>query len=144
MERLALSNKTGTPFLYNPSERHGGTGSLVSPRGKGGQQVSVKRFDEYWINAGLTRVRLVKIDVEGAEMKVLQGMRDLLKRKAFDYLIIEIDDVRGREAGYSAKDVLDFLRCHGYTLFHIKLFRLTPIRDNEEIRFANVLAEAIR
>jgi hypothetical protein len=81
--------------------------------------------------------------VEGAEWKVLQGLRSMIERRACDYLIIEVNDERLRSSGKSAKDILELLRAHGYKLYHIKIFGLAALRDDEEIQFANVLGEAI-
>jgi FkbM family methyltransferase len=66
----------------------------------------------------LPRVRLVKIDVEGAELLVLRGMRELIRRDR-PFLIIELDDGFLRELGADAQRECDFLSDAGYELYRI-------------------------
>lgn len=66
----------------------------------------------------LPPTRLVKIDVEGAEWLVLQGMRRLLERDR-PHLICELDDGFLRELGADAEQVCQFLRDAGYDLHRI-------------------------
>jgi FkbM family methyltransferase len=149
VEPFALSDHDGTAVLTGLSDRNAGLGSIMnvpSPDASGscGEEVRTTRFADYCEHAGIRKIRLMKIDVEGAEMKVLQGMQPVIARKTCDYLTIEINDQRLRESGYSASHVLDFLRAHGYRLYHINLFGPAALDDDTEIQFANVLAEAIR
>lgn len=59
-------------------------------------------------------VRLCKIDVEGFEMSVLQGMSksmELMKNVTF---VVEISPGYLAKAGYQAQDIYDFFEDHGY------------------------------
>lgn len=56
----------------------------------------------------------VKIDVEGAEMKVLQGMKSMLKNNI--KLLIEIHPNDLREFGSSREEVLDYLENFSFTI----------------------------
>ncbi|MGE5294463.1 MAG: FkbM family methyltransferase [Solirubrobacterales bacterium] len=59
----------------------------------------------------------LKIDVEGAELKVLRGATRLLEEKRPN-ILIEVHRYLLEEAGDSANQVLEFLREHGYGLFN--------------------------
>lgn len=66
----------------------------------------------------LPPTRLVKIDVEGAELLVLRGMRRLIERDR-PFLILEIDDHFLRELGADAQQQCTFLSDAGYELHRI-------------------------
>ena len=61
----------------------------------------------------LKNVGLVKIDVEGFEYEVLQGMEDVLSSLHCP-VVIEITPSFLEKAGHSAKDIYDFFYVHGY------------------------------
>ena len=71
------------PF-HAPAGENTGTGSF-RPRPAGEHRptiegVAVVEGDRYFAQAGITRVDLVKIDVEGLEVEVLTGLRRTLRR----------------------------------------------------------------
>lgn len=63
-------------------------------------------------------IRLVKIDVEGAELLVLRGMSELIARDQ-PVIVFELDDGFLRQLGASAQQVCDFLSERGYALRRI-------------------------
>lgn len=63
-------------------------------------------------------VSFVKIDVEGAEMKALQGMTEIIQRD-HPTMVIEVSDPWLKELGSSSAEVFDFLRLHGYKIFAV-------------------------
>jgi len=64
------------------------------------------------------KTRLVKIDVEGAELMVLSGMRRLIERDR-PYFIFESDDGFLRELGADASRPFQFLADAGYEMSRI-------------------------
>jgi FkbM family methyltransferase len=82
-------------------------------------------------------VRLVKIDVEGAEAKVIRGMSATLEKWRPD-LIIEITDNFLKEMGDSAQAMCDGLISRGYSMYHIDwdgLVRIHTWRDGLPSQF---------
>jgi FkbM family methyltransferase len=69
-------------------------------------------FDE-WRQSSLGEVKFVKIDVEGAELGVLRGMRETIASERPD-LLIEVHPSRLAAFGGSAASVLDYLHGFGY------------------------------
>lgn len=67
---------------------------------------------EFW-----KKLKLVKIDVEGAEHLVLKGATDLLQHWQPPYLICEVTDQWLKEMGSSAQELITFLETFGYTPF---------------------------
>ena len=80
--------------------------------------VEILPFDLWRQRAGLTvpdRPEWVaKIDVEGFELNVLQGMEDALRRRAFRALAVEINDYTLGLFGVKSREVFDFLEQCGY------------------------------
>ncbi|MDC1142879.1 FkbM family methyltransferase [Planctomycetota bacterium] len=78
----ALSNEAGTATLYadNPSDPAGSivAGFREGPEYHGGESEVVRLIDGANIKAKLSPCALVKIDVEGAELEVLAGLKSLL------------------------------------------------------------------
>ena len=79
-------------------------------------QVPAKAIDS--VMHELPPVRFVKIDVEGAESLVLQGMRTLIARD-HPIVLLELTDNWLRQLGGSADDVCGSLREAGYILYAI-------------------------
>lgn len=79
-------------------------------------QIEVDTLDRVVAELGLEQVDLIKIDVEGFELKVLQGATHVLSE--FDpKLFIELDDKHLQSQGGSAKALIVFLEERGYELF---------------------------
>jgi FkbM family methyltransferase len=66
----------------------------------------------------LDKVDVIKIDVEGAEFDVLKGGRSVLERW-HPTILIELNQETSSNAGYSVKDVVDYLREFGYAFKRI-------------------------
>ncbi len=71
-------------------------------------EVKARRMDDVVREFGLPRVDLVKIDTEGAEIEVLQGMQDTLK-KYNPKMIVEVWNK-------NLSDFLALMKRHGYRL----------------------------
>ena len=64
-------------------------------------------------------MRLIKVDVEGAELGVLRGLSGLLEADAVPYLIVEVTPEYLVEMGESEEDLLTFLGDYGYSMRRI-------------------------
>lgn len=75
------------------SLNHGGTGIRPSLAGEvqpeAGEQVRVRKFDEFWSRHMHPRVGFIKIDIEGGEVEALRGMTEMLRR---DWPLIQFED----------------------------------------------------
>lgn len=61
-------------------------------------------------------VDLVKIDVQGWEKKVLQGMEKIME-KSKPVIIIEIEEIQLNKVNITSKDLFDYIREKGYYIF---------------------------
>jgi FkbM family methyltransferase len=59
-------------------------------------------------------IPFLKIDVEGFELGVVQGARNLLDRRAISFIYLEVIHAAFANAGYSAGDLYDYLASAGY------------------------------
>lgn len=140
--QAAVTDRRGQVTFYSaPADRSG----YSSLRHLGGDVAGVATVAAVALDdllAELPPTRLVKIDVEGAEWLVLQGMRRLLKRDR-PYLICEIDDGFLRELGADADRVCRFLRDAGYDIYRIvERGALVPVAGAPTER-CNLLAQPV-
>lgn len=81
-----------------------------------GVEIAIMKLDDFMIREALPRVDLVKIDVEGYELKVLRGGMQMLTTY-FPVLFIEINDDNLQRYGDSPSELVQFLKNMGYTSF---------------------------
>jgi FkbM family methyltransferase len=90
-------------------------GNRIAPQGStGAVNVHIKRLDDVVQVSSLSNINLMKLDVEGYELKVLRGAKDILKKHK-PTLFIEIDDDNLNDQHDSAKDLILFLEACGYS-----------------------------
>lgn len=77
-------------------------------------QVAQKPLDRVLEDIGIAQIDLLKVDVEGAELDVLEGGSKTLDASPNAKLVIEIHDCRPRERG--ACPVYDWLAGRGYSI----------------------------
>jgi FkbM family methyltransferase len=121
----ALSDCEGEATFYEGPEDHCGISSLRSIRDATRLvRVRTARLDDL-LTPG-RRVGLVKIDVEGAEARVVEGMIGRLESDRPD-LIIEVTDGYLRELGDSAQGLCRRLLALGYRMYRIGDDGLIPM-----------------
>jgi FkbM family methyltransferase len=125
---LALSDQPGqAPLVF----REGNTGatrieSSSGEAGDGGQSVAISTLDEYASRVDLSRIDLIKLDVEGNEPRVLRGGERTLSRFR-PPLLVEVNPPVLEEAGSSAGELADALNGQGYDAYQIIRRRLAKI-----------------
>lgn len=98
---------------------HIGGAALASvgapPDTRGRMQVDVVTLDDAVARRGLRPPSLVKIDVEGAEIDVLHGMTEIMRRYR-PKIIYEVDDATREGLARKARTIATFMTKAGYTL----------------------------
>jgi FkbM family methyltransferase len=123
--QLALSDSDGETNFFLPKDRAWTNGSLIE--GFTDQDASLvietMRFDTYCAKFQINKVDLIKVDVEGAELRVLRGMGELLQRWK-PHIICEVLE------GYSAP-LNEFFAAMPY-----RKFLITPhgLQEMDELR----------
>lgn len=77
------------------------------------QKVDVLVLDEYVKHQHIDKVDFIKCDVEGAELLVLRGAVEILKKDKPN-MLLEIADEWTKRFGYRAEELMDFLCDLGY------------------------------
>jgi hypothetical protein len=88
------------------------------------------RVDTLLAAHALPNVGFIKIDVQGAEMKVLLGSVETLAR-CRPAIFIEIDDAALRQFGSSAEEVLGWLESKGYRFSLLYRSRLLGVKRQQ-------------
>jgi len=121
------SNKTGHSSLEKPEEDS--SSQII---------VNTMKLDDFLKKIKIEKVDIMKIDVEGAELKVLNGGAETFK-KYKPLLMIEVSDKRTLKFNYKAQDILNFLKNFGYKFFIIKKGYLTNL-EGKNLYDDNVFA----
>jgi FkbM family methyltransferase len=112
---IGLGNEKGTFKLIvdTPSNRGTNKISYANKDNKTSETVLVDILDNVIIDKEIDKINLVKIDVEGFEMNVLNGAVKFLQRDQ-PILFIEVNDENLKMAGSSAKELVTFLMERNY------------------------------
>lgn len=117
LSALALSDSSGSFELYVPPLGAGGRATLCRDyAGPDWRRVTVTtaRADELILSGELPMPNLMKVDVEGAEVKVLSGFGDLLSDPRLRAVVIE--GVPGLDRSESTDPLALILRRAGFQL----------------------------
>jgi FkbM family methyltransferase len=118
---LALSDEDGEASLW--LSRQSGAHTLLPGlprRSEGERRVQVRTLDGLLVELGNPRLDVLKLDVEGAELRVLRGASRALRSNPELVLLLDLHPWLGVEV----RAVADFLAAHGY-----RLCRMTPPWD---------------
>ena len=80
------------------------------------ESVHAERLDDIVQREGLSRVDIIKLDIEGAELRALKGAVGILDRFR-PLLLLELADRALRHQDSSSSQIWDFCRQRGYKLF---------------------------
>lgn len=93
----------------------GGTAFRRRLRAAGGEAVATVRLDDVWEQEGLPPPTILKVDVEGAEMRVLSGAVAVLATSPI--LVLEVSEDQLAANGDRVEDLQAWLDDHGFRLF---------------------------
>lgn len=114
-ERLIVTDRAGTMEINLGAEDNGGTGSvnLVYRTDRPTERVNCTTLDAYLRAQGVTRLDVLKIDVEGHEPFVLRGMAETF-RTLRPLLLVEVRGEMLKEVGSSREALFAQIAEHGY------------------------------
>lgn len=115
---LPLSDSDGTAELAIAGEEAGEGKHTLSKYGNNNKntiKVETKRADTIVESSEAPSPSVVKIDVEGAELKVLRGMKNIL-RDSCRLVFVEVHPGKITEFGSKPSDISEYLKNAGFNV----------------------------
>jgi FkbM family methyltransferase len=119
---VALGRESGKATLHLVDGTEDGCNSLRSPNVEQATipvEVQVQPLDDFLRQSGVQRIDFVKLDVEGAELSVLQGADGLFRSQQRPVVLAEVSDVRTGPWGYVAREIIEWLGRKGFEWFEL-------------------------
>jgi FkbM family methyltransferase len=117
-KQAALSNRRGRVTMFKPRYNNSGHPSLGARQDVDiPVEVPTLTLDDYCAEHGIRHVDLIKVDVEGAELYVLQGGSSLLRTPEAPAILFEVNEDTAARLGSSTAAVKSLLRTFGYKIF---------------------------
>lgn len=123
--KLYLNNPGANRILAKPPASHFGQA-----------QVDVHTFDHVAEELMLQRLDLIKIDVEGFELFVLQGATSTIK-KYRPILFVELAEKNLQEHNLSSLDLINYIESLGYQIIDAKT--MTPVDRSTQNHHTDIL-----
>lgn len=119
---IAVSDRVGTTQLFLGSDSNiGQTGTVATPGSRYECDIATTPLDTLLDGIDAARVRFVKVDVEGAEWSVLQGMQGLLRSGARELeVFVELTPKSLRACDKTVDDVLKMFADCGFLPYAIE------------------------
>lgn len=133
LNRCALSDAEATTTLYLPGDDHGQASLARHTAGSWGREAPIHAFpcrvttlDHYAESRALAALSFIKCDVEGAELPVLRGGQETIRRFT-PLLYLEVSRHWSADFAYEPADILRFLEPLGYDRFWLVTDRISPV-----------------
>lgn len=136
---FALSDSNGKVPIYATSKNNDGSNSFFTenPNSDHIEIIETRIGDEVLDTKEIVEIDFCKIDVEGAEIKVLKGLHKTLKTKRIKNIMIELNEEALRRGGGSGLELVNLLKELGYKINDIKYNE--PINLNKLPLQANLI-----
>lgn len=134
---LAASSHSGTAVLNIPKKGNGLQDTRASLEAMGDDvervEIQMVALDEFAKEKNLSKIDVIKIDVEGHEFDTIKGCAEILKTIKPIFII----EIELRHAHYSIKDIFDFIIGFGYEVFYFdrKSLKTVPFDFNQMVDF---------
>ncbi|MFH1321422.1 MAG: FkbM family methyltransferase [Bacteroidota bacterium] len=125
---LAISDKTGQGKLFvnkfsatNSILPSVDTGTIVDKLIATKEQIMINTttIDEFLMMEGLNGIDILKLDIQGGELKALQGAKNLLSQNKISLIYTEVEFMNIYEDQPLFHDVSLYLHSFGYQLYNI-------------------------
>lgn len=121
VSQLALSDSDEKRNFYASCPLSIGTGSFFKNMYSDGSSMVVQcqKLQTYTTQMRIPHVDVMKLDVEGSELRIIHGSSDMFRGVNAPVLFIEINDYMLRRAGRSAVELLALLQEFDYSVFQL-------------------------
>lgn len=108
-----VSDKTG--YEYLGIEKESEINHIIYSHDDKKIKISSITLDDYIFKNKINKVSILKIDVEGAEMKVLKGIEKNIQKGKIQRILLELNR-NNQFFGTSNRDIIDWLKLRGYRI----------------------------
>src|SRR5256885_668359 len=148
LNQVALGPNAGTLDLELPIDPQGDAilawGATAIQAGRGAiERVPMITLDEYAETAKLRSIRVLKLDLEGAELGALAGARELLRRKRVDHLIVELNTYLLDLVGERYDERRALLASYGYRCWQLTKSGRVVARQDRVNRLVTRMLEVL-
>jgi FkbM family methyltransferase len=126
--RVALADQLGECSIVQPHGANLGNFRLARQDEWGQEKAPLTTLDHMVSSQHLDRLDLIKVDIEGAEIRFLHGGRESIAR-FLPTIMIELNTSALGQSGSSPEDVIAFLRDFGYRFFRTSWKGLHPLEE---------------
>lgn len=131
--QMALSDEIGDGWLKLTQGPNPGEHALsVDGQAEGTQAITLSTLDHFLSGEGVSTCDLIKLDVEGVELKVLKGATNTLTSTPHPVLIIEVSDENLQDYGSTTSELFRYMQDMGYRPFSYKNNSLIPYTNAGE------------
>lgn len=128
----AISDRDDTIDFFEVTEGNDGASSLFRHPGIDASSIQVKTVPLSSVIPQDEKIRLIKIDVEGAEGHVLTAMRQRLDKDR-SFVIVELTEPWLKEQGFSVKSLGDSIIDLGYSMFVLEHGGATRVTQTDHL-----------
>jgi FkbM family methyltransferase len=142
IHRLALSDSEGTMTLSTPTNDYGtdafaylsGNKDVTETKNNQSQTVQVRTLDNFLTDNKISKVDVIKIDIEGAELLCFKGAEKLLSSAHQPIILFEcLEELCSSRFNYSMMDLLKFLDAKNYHIEQFESWQWVAIPQKSEI-----------
>lgn len=134
--QMAVSDRVGVEELHLFSDSWGHSLSSMN-RDAGLVSVPVTSLDEFLAKEGDPPISFVKMDIEGAESKALQGMERILSKGNVKALVIEFHFSELESQGTSFREMWHQIKSLGFGFYEMKRDRIEEVDYQKAIYLAD-------
>ena len=142
----ALAEQPGVLSLQVAEDEHSGQNTVGAFAYEGVKtttttEVEATTIDDIVRQHALAKIDVIKLDIEGAEIRALRGA-DTVLREMRPLLLVEVSEASLRHQSGSPVELRDFLKGYDYVMFDLdeETAKAVPITDETPARSTNVIA----
>ena len=133
LNQNAVFNEDCELEIFLPKPENNGTGSFMRSPDAPGESIlcDALTLDAYVEREGIEQIRLIKMDIEGAELRALKGMKNLLSSSTRPDVICEASPNWFSAGGHTRAHIIGYMDSFGYRCREISLSGLTEVQENQ-------------
>lgn len=125
----AVSDVSGEKITLFTSPDTGGNHTQFHDYGKGAETASTITLDQFARDNKIDRVDVIKMDIEGGELRAFQGAQRIL-RESRPLLLVEFNALVATPAGWKSSELYELVRSCGYNAYEIRRGKLMDFDES--------------